>query len=144
MTGSRNSSFVWPEDGSIAPGWGQRSVRGSNKIAVVREVSLKLFCYTPSFLKKIIHLFLSHISIWCFKYHSSSSPRIRRTFWHCDVNITWLREPIKIRPSVNNSTAGNCWPVNRSVLQLVGILLLTAKMLCFIELVLYRRKSDGV
>ena len=41
---------------------------------------------------------------------------------------------MKITPSVNSSIAGNwsmnCWPVNRSVLQVVGILLLNAKMLC--------------
>ena len=46
---------------------------------------------------------------------------------HCDVNITWLIEPMKIRPSVNSSTAGNrsmnCWLVNRTVMQLIGILL---------------------
>ena len=55
---------------------------------------------------------------------------------HCDVNMTWLIEPMKIRPSVNSSIAGNrsmnCWPVNRTVLQLVGILLLTAKNVVFL------------
>ena len=97
-----NSSFVWPEDGSVA-----RSRRPVYNCFVIHHFFL------------IIHFFHSHLFIRCLKYPRSSSPRIGTTFWHCDVNITWLKEPMKIRPSVNSSIAGNrstnCWPVNRTV-----------------------------
>ena len=47
-------------------------------------------------LKKNYSLFpLTYISIRCFKYPRPSSPRVGATFWHCDVNIMWLRKPIK-------------------------------------------------
>ena len=52
-----NSSFLWPEDGSVARSRRLRSFRGSNKTADVQEASLKLFCYTPSFSNKIYSLF---------------------------------------------------------------------------------------
>ena len=52
-----------------------------------------------------------------------SRPRILTSPLHCDVNITWLIEPMKIGPSVNS------WPVNWTVLQRIWIFLLTVKML---------------
>ena len=81
----------------------------------------------------------SHRATYTFKGQTKLRPsnaRIGTTSRHCDVKITWLIEPMKIRQSVNISIAGNksmiCWPVNRTFLQLIGILLLTAKMLyCF-------------
>ena len=127
-----NSSFVWPEDGSVARSR-SRSFEGQAKLLLSEKPVYNCFVIHLHFLKTF-HFFHSHISIRYFKYHRPSSPRIRTTFWHCDVKITWLREPMKIRPLVNSSIAGNrsmnCWPVNRWVLHLVGILLLTAKMLC--------------
>ena len=106
---------------------------GQTKLLLSEEPVYNCFVIHLHFFLNI-HFFHSHISIRCFKYPRPSSPRIGTTFWHCDVNITWLREPMKIRPSVNSSIAGNrsmnCWPVNRTVLQLLGILLFTAKMLC--------------
>ena len=126
-----NSSFVWPE----AAGWGQQiHSRVKQNYCCPSSQSITVLLYTFIFKIKIINFSHSHISIRCFKYPHPSSSRRGTTFWHCDVNITWLREPMKIRPLVNSSIAGNrsmnCWPVNRSVLQLVGIFLLTAKMLC--------------
>ena len=104
-----NSSFVWPSNGSVA-----RS--------------------RLHFFKNFLFDLSTHISIRCFQYPHPSSPRIWTTPWHCYVNITWLIEPMKIRPSVNSSIALNrsinCWPVNRTVLQLIGILLLTVIILC--------------
>ena len=129
-----NSSFVWPEDGSVARSRRLKATdafEGQTKLLLSEKPVYNCFVIHHHFLK-IIHVFHSHISIRCFKYTRPSSPRIGATFWHCYVNITWLREPMKIRPSVNSNRSMNCWPVNRSVLQLVGILLLTAncKMLC--------------
>ena len=98
-----NSSFVWPENGSVAR---IRRLRATDQF----EGQTKLL--------------LSEEPVYnCFVIHR-----------HCDVNITWLIEPMKIRPSVNSTIAGNrsmnCWPVNRTVMQLIGILLLIVKMLC--------------
>ena len=131
-----NSSFVWPEYGSVALSRRLRATdpfEGQTKLLLSEEPVYNCFVIHLHFFLNI-HFFHSHISKRCFKYPRPSSPRIGTTFWHCDVNITWLREPMKTRPSVNSSIAGNrsmnCWPVNRTVLQLVGILLLTAKMLC--------------
>ena len=69
-----------------------------------------------------LHFFLftlsTLISITCFQYPRPSSPRIWTTPRHGDVNIMWLIEQMKIRPSVNSSIAGNrsmnCW---RSIVQ---------------------------
>ena len=111
-----------------------------------RTQSKTVLLYTFILSTKTITL-STHISIRCFQYPRSSSPRIGTTSWHCDVNITLHIEPMKMRPSVNSSIAGNrsmnCWPVYISVLHLIGMLLLTAKMCiyCFC-LHLYRRKSD--
>ena len=130
-----NSSFVWPEDGSVVRSGRLRATdpfEGQTKLLLSEKPVYNCFVIHHH-LKKNYSLFpLTYIQL-IFKYPRPSSPRIRTRFWHCDVNM-WLREPTKIRPSVNSSIAGNrsmnCWPVNRSVLQLVGILMLTAKMLC--------------
>ena len=48
--------------------------------------------------------FSTHVFIRCFEYSRPSSLRI----WmirHSDVNIMWLIEPMKIRPSVNSLIA---------------------------------------
>ena len=136
MTGFEdNSSFVWSEDGSVAR---SRRLRATDPFEVQTKLLLSkkpvYNCFVIHLHLKKNHFFHSYISIRCFKYPRPSSPRIGTRFWHCDVNITRLRKPMKIRPSVNSSIAGNrsmnCWPVNRPVLQLVGISLLTAKMLC--------------
>ena len=91
------------------------------RYAVVQETSLWLFCYIPSFFKIFLFTLYIHTSIRCFQYPRPSSPRICTTPRRCDVNITWLIEPMKIKPSVNSSIADNrsmnCWPVNRTVLQ---------------------------
>ena len=103
---------------------------GQTKLLLSEKPVYNCFVIHLQFLKKI-HFFHPHLSIRCFKY--PSSPRIGTTFWNCDVNITWFREPMKTRQSVNSSIVGNrsmnCWPFNRSVLQLVEILLLIVKIL---------------
>ena len=83
----------------------------------------------------VIHLyFVQNFRIHSHYMFAIYRPRIWMMPRHCDVNITWNIEIMKIRPSVNSSIAGNrltnCWPVNRIVLQLIRILLLTVKMLC--------------
>ena len=129
--GSRTIAVLFDPRMDLLPeaaGWGQQ-IRSSvnHNCCCPRSQSITVLLYTI-ISKKIIHFFHSHIFIRCFEYPRPSSPRIGTTFWHCEVNITWLREPMKIRPWVNSSVAGNrsmnCWPVNGSVLQLVGILLL--------------------
>ena len=149
-----NSSFLWPEDGSVARRRRLRATdpfEGQTKLLMSEKPVYNCFVIHLHFLKKNVFTFSTHIYPLDVskKYPRPSSPRIGTTFWHCDVNITWLREPMKIRPSVNSSIAGNrsmnCWPVNRSVLQLVGGICCEQPKFCvFIVLVLYRRKNDGV
>ena len=62
----------------------------------------------------------------------------------CDVNISWLIEPMKTRPSVNSSIAGNssmnCWVVNRTVMHIenrIEIFLSIVKIFCIYCIVLY-------
>ena len=99
----------------------------------LRSQSITVLLYTFIFSKKnYIHSFHSHFNILVRQVWESCS----LTSWHCDINIKWLIEPMKIRPSINSSIVGNrsinCWLFNRTVLQLpvIGILLLTVKMLC--------------
>ena len=122
-----------PEDGSVARSRRLKATdpfEGQSKLLLSEKPVYNCFVIHYHFFKNNYSLF----PLTCFEYPRPSIPRIGMKFWHCDVNITWLREPRKIRPSVNSSIAGNrslnCWPVNRSLLQLVRILLLTAKMLC--------------
>ena len=98
-----NSSFIRPENGSVTRSCRLRATdrfEGKTKLPLSEEPVYN-----------------------CFVIHR-----------HCDVNITWHIEPMKIRPSVNSSTASNrsmnCWPLNRTVMQLIEILLLIVKMLC--------------
>ena len=103
---------------------------------LTRYVDTFQFTYTYNTIQilgnSILFLFTlsTHISIKCFQYPRSSSPRIWAMPGHWDVNITWRIEPMKIRPSVSSSLTGNrslnCWPV----LQQIGILFWTVKMLC--------------
>ena len=132
-----NSSFVWPENGSVAEatGWGpQICSRVKQNCCCPRSQSRTVLLYTIIFFKIFLFTLFTHLSIRCLQHPGPSSQRIWKTPWHCDINITWLIEPMKIRPSVNSSIAGNrwmnCWPVNRTVLQPIGILLLTVKILC--------------
>ena len=122
-----------------------RSFRGSNKLLWSEKPVYNCFVIHLHFIQ--IFLFMitisTHISIISFQDFRPSRPRISTSPRNCDVNITWLIEPMKItwliepmkiRPSVNSSIASNrsmnCWPVNRTVLQRIGIFLLTVKMLC--------------
>ena len=117
-----NSSFVWPEDWSVAR---SRSLSKTDpfevqtKLLLSEEPVYNCFVIHLHFFKIFLFTLSTHISIRCFQYPLPSSPRIWTTLRHCDVNIMWLIEQMKIRPSVNSSIAGNrsmnCWPVNRSV-----------------------------
>ena len=117
-----NSSLVWPKNWSVA--WSCR-LRATDPFEGQTNLHIfKIFLFTLS----------TRISIRCFQYPLPSSPRIWTTPRHCDFSIMLLIEPMKIRLSVNSQIADNrlmnCWPINRTVLQLIGILLLTVKMLC--------------
>ena len=138
MTGFEyNSSFVWPSNGSVDR---RRSLRatdpfeGQTKLLLFEKPVYSCFVIHLHFFKIFLFTLSTDISMKCFQNPRPSSPRIWTTPWHCYVNITWLIEPMKIRPSVNSSIAGNrsinCWPVNRTVSQLIGILLLTVIILC--------------
>ena len=114
-----------------AAGWGQQiGSRVKQNCCCPQTQSITVLLYTFIFFKIFLFTLSTHLFIRCLQY---SCPRIWKTLWHCDVNITWLIKPMNIRPPVNSSIAGNrlmnCWPFNRSVLQLIVILLLTAKML---------------
>ena len=117
-----NSSFVWLENWSVALSRRLRAtdlLEGQTKLLLFEKPVYNCFVIHLHFLKIFLFTLSTHISIRCFQYPLPSSPRIWTTPRHCDVNIMWLIEPIKIRPSVNSSIAGNrsmnCWPVNRTV-----------------------------
>ena len=80
-----------------------------------RSQSITVLLYTFIFKKKIF-TFSTHI--YPLDILNILVRQVRES-WHCDFNIMWLREPMKIRPSVNSSIAGNrsmnCWPVNSLV-----------------------------
>ena len=84
---------------------GNRSVRGSNKTKLLLSSNPVYNCFIIPlhFFKIILFTLSTHLSIWCLQYPSPSSLRICKTIRHCDVNITWLIEPMKIRPLVNSS-----------------------------------------
>ena len=111
-----------------------RSIPGSHTLLLSEKPVYNCFVINIYFYKIFLFTLSTGISIRWFQYPRPLRQRIWKTPWHCDVNITWLIEPMKRRPSVNSSIAGNrcmnCWPVNRTVLQLIGILLLTVKILC--------------
>ena len=122
--GSRTAAVLFDPRTDLLPeaaSWGRSTDLfecQTKLLAVVRLVYNCFVIYT--FIKKYIYslfpltypLDVSNILLGCL-----SSPRIWTMSWHCDVNITLLDEPMKIRPSVNSSIAGNivCWPINRTV-----------------------------
>ena len=133
MTGFEdNSSFVWPENGSVARNSRLKatgSFEGQTKLLLFEKPVYNCFVIHLHFFKIFSFTLSTQISIRCFQFPRPSSPRIWTLRQH---HVTY--EPMKIRSSVNSSISGNrsinCWPVNRTVLQLIGILLLTVKILC--------------
>ena len=110
----RTFKKLWKKNQSALPQMGTGVPDSAQVIyyyAVVREI--------PSFFKIFLFTLSTHTSIKCFQYPRPSSPRICPTPRHNDVNITWLIEPMKIKPSVNSSITDNrsknCWPENRTV-----------------------------
>ena len=100
-----NSSFVWPEDGSASQPRRLRAtdpLEGQTKLLLFEKPVYNWFVVHLHFLKIFLFTLSTHISIRCLQYPHPSSPRIWRRPWHCYVNITWLIEPMKIRPSVNS------------------------------------------
>ena len=121
-----------------ARGFGQQiRFRVKQNCCCPRSQSITVLLYTIIFFKFFYSLFPLT--------SRPSSQRIWKTPRHCNVNITWLIEPMKIRSSVNSSIAGNrsmnCWPVNRTVLQPIGILLLTVKILCIYCIAFIQEKN---
>ena len=125
-----NSNFVWPENGYVAR---SRMLRATdpfsgqtNLLSCPRSQSIGVLLYTIIFFNIFLFTLSTHLSIWCLQYPRPSSQRIWKTPRHCDVNITsyWTND------SIAGNRYMNCWPVNRIVLQLIGILLLTIKILC--------------
>ena len=120
LTGFKdNSSFVWPEDKSVA--WSRRlratdPFLGQTKVLLFEKPVYKCFVihlhFFQNFLIQSFH-WVNNRSIKCFQYPRPSSSGIWTTPRHCDVNIMWLIEPMKIRSSVNNMIASNrsmnCW-----------------------------------
>ena len=108
--------------------------QGQIKLLLSSNPVYSCFIIHLHFFKSFLFTLTAHITICCFQYLGPSSPRNWMTPRHSEVNITWLIKQMKIRPSVNNSIAGdklmNCWRINRTVLQLIGISLLTIKILC--------------
>ena len=114
-----------------------KSVQGLNKTAVVRETSL---LYTLNFSIQnrlftfpfdVFHSFV--LQVW-------ESGRCPLRLWH-KYHMAYLNNENK--PLVYSSITGNrsmsCWPVSRTVLQLIWILLLTLRYFVLIVLLLYSR-----
>ena len=105
-------------------------------------IIFKIVCYS---IHSHVHLFIhvclkiSHDGIYSTvqesgRRHFCSLRYCNNHSWCHDHVTCWTYEPMKIRPSVNSLIAGNismnCWPVNRIMLQRVGIFLWTVQMLC--------------
>ena len=104
-----NRSFVWPEKGSVARSCRLRATgpfEGHQNCCCPRIQLITVLLYTFIFFKIFLFTLSIHISIRCFQYTRLSSPRIWTMHRHCDVNITWLIKPMKIRPSVNMFDSG--------------------------------------
>ena len=91
---------------------------GQTKLLLSSNPVYNCFVIHIHFFKIFLFTLFSHISIRCYQYPHPSSPRIWKTHQY---HVTyWTNE---IRPSVNSSIAGNrsmnCWPVNRTVMQLI-------------------------
>ena len=121
---------------------------GQTKLLLFEKPVYNCFVIHLHFFKIFLFTLFTHISIRCFQYPRPSRPRIWMTPWICYVNITWLIEPMKIRPWVNSSIAGNrsinCWPVNRTVFATNRDFVVNSKYCVFIVLLLYWRKNYGV
>ena len=100
-----------------------------------RSQSINVLLYTfifPNFLIHSFHALTYQLDIFYILVRQVENLDDASTLWR--QYIKWLIEPMKIRLSFSISIAGNrstnCWPVNRTVLQLIGIWLLTVKMSC--------------
>ena len=149
MTGSKTTAILFDPRKDLLPkaaGWGQQiPLSVKQNCCCPRSQSITVLLYTFIFFKIFLFTLSTHISIRWFQYPRPSSLRIWTTPRHCYVNITWLTEPMKIRPWVNISPGGNrsmnCWLVNITVLQLIGIFLLTVKMLCIYFIAFIQEKK---
>ena len=86
-----------------AAGWGQQiRSRVKQNCCCTRSKPRTVLLYTFIFQKFSYSLFPLTYPLDGF-----NSQRIWTTPRHCDVTITWLIEPMEIRPSVNSSIAGS-------------------------------------
>ena len=114
-----NGSFVWPENGSVA-----------RSRCCPRSQSITVLLYTFIFSKFSYSLFpltypLDVFNILVLQVRVSGRRLDIVTIYHVTY---WTKEYKVIGQQFNRSM--NCWQVNRTVLQLIGILLLTVKILC--------------
>ena len=120
-----------------AAGWGQQiRSRVKQNCCCPRSQSITVLLYTFIFSKFSYSLFPLTYPLYVFQYPLLSSLKIWTTPQHCDINIMWLIESMKIRPSVNSLIAGNrsmnCWPVSRTVLQQIGIFFVNSENVVYL------------
>ena len=100
-------------------GFGQKIVRESNKIAVIRPV-YSWFVIHLKIFKIFLFTFFTNIYVWNTLVRQARESGWRLDTVACDVNITWFIESLNIMQMLNSSMAVNCsmnsWPVNRTVM----------------------------
>ena len=117
-----NSSFVWPEDGSVVLNLWLRATVKQNSCGPRSQSVTILLCTSIFFQIVLFH--------WKIKTPSTYVRQVWEShyflLWYCDVKMTYLyNQWKKCHQIVNNSIAGNrlknFWPVNRTVMQRIWI-----------------------
>ena len=99
--GSRTTAVLFDPRTNLLPvaaGWGLKCCCWKSQSLTVL---LYIFIFFQNFLIQSFH-WVNNTSMKCFHYPRPSSSRIWTTPRHCDVNIMWLIEPMKIRSLVNS------------------------------------------
>ena len=108
--GSRTTAVLFDPKTDMLPevaGWGQQiCLRVKQNCCCLRSQFETVFLYTFIFSKfsYSVFPFAYQLDVFNILVHKS---KIWTMLWHCDVNITLLIEPMKIRPSINSSIEGN-------------------------------------
>ena len=117
-----------------ATGWGQQlCLRVKQSFCCPRNQSISDLLYTFIFSKLSYFLDFWKILIMIFIQQLLILILLTST---ADIKITWPVEPMKIRQLVNSSIEGkrstNCWPVNRTVMQQIGILFMNSQNVVYL------------
>ena len=105
-----NSSFVWPEDESVARSHRLRATdpfEGQTKPLLFKTPVYNCFVLHLQLLKIFLFSLFTRISIRCFQYPRPSSPRIWTMHQHCDgiynYHMTYLTNENKASGQQFNS-----------------------------------------